>query len=115
MFKKAFLNKEGTTVNSDNFYYFYDAKNGNVVEMEEFSTAPMSSEIYNFFGKDYLYSATNSSRSYIYNLDDKQLVMNEKIARFRMDKDEIEQKVLNYIHDNSTFYDSRTGEPYQKV
>ena len=112
MFKKTFLNKQGTSMISDNFYYFYDAKNGNVVEMKEFSTAPISSGVYNFFGKDYLYSATNESRSYIYSLDDKQLVMNEKIARFRMDKDEIEQKVLNYIHDNSTFYDSRTGKPY---
>ena len=79
--------------------------------MKEYYTSPISSGVYNFFGKDYLYSVTNDSRNYIYNLDDKQLVMNEKIGRFRMDKDEIEQKVLNYLQDNYAFYDSRTGEP----
>ena len=111
MFKKTFLNKEGTAMSVDKFYYFYDAKNGNVVEMEEYSTSPISSGVYNFFGKDYLYSVTNDSRNYIYSLDDKQLVMNEKIGRFRMDKDDIEKKIQEYIGENSMSYDSGTGEP----
>lgn len=96
LFKKTYLNEEGTSFKVDEYVSFYDIINGNTVEIKGIKSYPKS-EIKRYLGKEYLYCCTDA-KHYIYNLNDSEAVCFLDNGRYYMDDQEVELEIQKYLN-----------------